>query len=195
MSAWGRTMRRWTPVQAVGVGRAASAIAMLAFALATSVGAQVAVPLPFTAVPVTLQAFVVILAGAVLGPWRGAGAMAIYLAAGAAGAPVFSAGHGGFPWLLGPTGGYLLACPAAAFSVGAIRGSGGVGGGRLLAALASGIVLLYAGGVSQLWILTAQPFSAVLAQGVWPFLPGDAAKVLLAFGLTRGFGRDTRDGD
>jgi biotin transport system substrate-specific component len=160
------------------------ALGIVAFVLATAAGAYVAIPLPFTPVPVTLQPLFVILAGALLGPWAGAASMAAYLALGAGGAPVFSAGHAGVPWLLGPTGGYLVAYPAAAFLVGALAGeSRNVG--RLALALTAGIAVIYAGGLSQLWILTRQDFAVLLQQGALPFLVGDALKVALALVVVR----------
>ena len=158
-------------------------LGMLAFVLATSLGAYVAVPLPGTAVPMTLQPLFIILSGAILGPWGGAGAMASYLALGLSGAPVFSFGGMGLPWLMGPTGGYLVAAPAAAFLVGYLT-RGGAGRVRRALALGSGLGILYLGGVSQLLLLTGQDLGTVLAVGVIPFLLGDLIKVALALLLT-----------
>jgi biotin transport system substrate-specific component len=163
-------------------------LGIVAFIVGTAAGAYVAVPLPFTPVPVTLQPLFVILAGALLGPWAGATAMAGYLALGVGGAPVFSAGHAGLPWLLGPTGGYLIAYPAAAFLVGALAGRSR-STLRLAAAMAAGVAALYVGGVSQLWILTRQDPGALLVQGVLPFLAGDLVKILAALALVRAFRR------
>lgn len=158
----------------VGMG-----LGILVFVLATSLGAYVAIPIPGSAVPLTLQPLFIILAGAVLGPWGGAGAMASYLALGMSGAPVFSFGGGGIAWLLGPTGGYLVAAPAAAFLVGAaVQGSHSRA--RRAMGLILGIGVLYLGGVSQLLLLTGQELSTVLAMGVVPFLLGDLIKVFLA---------------
>lgn len=159
-------------------------IGIVAFILATAAGAYVAIPLPFTAVPITLQPLAVILAGALLGPWAGASAMAGYLALGIGGAPVFSAGHAGLAWLMGPTGGYLIAYPAAAFLVGVIAGESR-NWLRLGLALASGVGVIYVGGVTQLWLLTGQGMNEVLLQGVLPFLPGDLLKVLVALAVVR----------
>lgn len=154
-------------------------LGILAFVLATSFGAYVAIPLPGTAVPLTLQPLFIILSGAVLGPWGGAAAMASYLALGLSGAPVFSFGGGGFPWLMGPTGGYLVAAPAAAFLVGHVT-RGHASRIRRALGLSLGVGVLYLGGVSQLLLLTGQDFSTVLAVGVAPFLLGDLIKVFLA---------------
>lgn len=167
-------------------------LGIVAFIVGTAAGAYVAIPLPFTPVPVTLQPLFVILAGALLGPWAGASAMAGYLALGVGGAPVFSAGHAGLPWLLGPTGGYLIAYPAAAFLVGVLAAESR-SSIRLGLALAAGVLALYVGGVSQLWILTRQDLGTLLVQGVLPFLLGDLLKVLVALGLVRAL-RRTRPG-
>jgi biotin transport system substrate-specific component len=173
--------------------RARAAVGVLAFALAITFGAQVAVPLPFTPVPITLQTLFVVLAGVVLGPRLGALAAGAYVLAGAAGAPVFSNGAGGLPWLFGPTGGYLLAAPLAAIVAGAVAGRQGRAP-RTLLGLTLGVLTMYAGGVAQLQAVTGEPLAAVLALGVYPFVAGDALKVLTALwivGGTRGtsFGR------
>src|SRR5690606_20889760 len=122
----------------------------------------------------------VVLAGVVLGPRLGALAIATYVSIGAAGAPVFSNGGAGLPWLLGPTGGYLLAMPAAAWVAGRIAGREGRAA-RTLAGLALGIATIYAGGVSQLVLLGGASLGQAVALGVAPFLAGDVTKVLLAF--------------
>src|SRR5215468_6134616 len=77
--------------------------------------ARVTLPLPFTPVPLTLQNFGVLMVGLCLGSRRGFAALALYLAEGLMGLPVFNpAGPGGIAQLLGPTGGYLLAYPFVA---------------------------------------------------------------------------------
>lgn len=184
MSTLSQTVRSWAATPVVEDRRARALLGVLAFVLATSFGAYVAVPLPWTPVPMTLQPLFVILAGALLGPWLGAAAMASYLAVGAMGAPVFSFGGAGIPWLMGPTGGYLLAYPAAAFVVGRMAGRNGRTL-RLSLALTAGIATLYLGGVSQLFILTGQSLGALLAAGVVPFVLGDVTKILMAVVLTR----------
>ena len=91
-------------------------VGIVGFAIALAAASQVAIPLPFTPVPITLQPLVVVLAGLMLGPVAGAASMLLYLAAGAAGLPVFAPiGAPGIARFLGPTGGYLIAYPAAAF--------------------------------------------------------------------------------
>lgn len=184
MNGMTSTLRTWARHEVVEDRRTATFLGVLAFALATAFGAQVAVPLPLTSVPMTLQPLFIILAGAVLGPWAGAASMATYLAVGAAGAPVFSFGGAGLPWLLGPTGGYLLAAPAAAFVVGVVAGRS-VRAPRLVAAFVLGLALIYAGGVSQLFLLTGEDLSTLLAMGVIPFLGGDLVKVCIALVAAR----------
>lgn len=184
MSTVAETLRTWAVREVVEDRRARAGIGILAFAMATAFGAQVAVPVPLTQVPMTLQVLFVILAGVVLGPWKGAAAMATYLAVGAAGAPIFAGGGAGIPWLLGPTGGYLVAMPAAAFLAGVVAGRDGhlV---RVFLGLTLGVATIYVGGVTQLFLLTGQDVGALVAVGVLPFLVGDGTKILTALLLTR----------
>lgn len=152
-------------------------IGVTVFAMATAFGARVAIPLPGTPVLFTLQVLCVLLAGALLGPRLGAASQLAYVAVGAMGAPVFAAG-GGLAYLLGPTGGYLLAFPVAAFVVGLVAGRSG-GALRLLAGLAAGAVVIQAGGAAWLLVITGSVEQAFLL-GVGPFLLVDVVKVGLA---------------
>ena len=152
---------------------------IVGFAAAIAAASQVAIPLPGTPVPITLQPMLVVLAGLWLGPRAAAASMALYLALGAAGLPVFTPlGAPGAARLLGPTGGYLLAYPAAAFATGwlALRGRGAAA--RTVAALA-GMVVLYAGGLAQLALLTGSLQGAALL-GALPFAALDGVKAVLA---------------
>jgi biotin transport system substrate-specific component len=154
------------------------------FAAAVAAASQVAIPLPGTPVPITLQPMRVVMAGMMLGPVYGAGSMALYLAAGALGLPVFTPlGAPGMMRLVGPTGGYLLAYPLAAYVAGLLTVRLRGFGGRTVAALA-GMALIYLGGLSQLAILTGSLSRAVL-WGVVPFVALDAVKSLIAAALTR----------
>jgi biotin transport system substrate-specific component len=85
---------------------------------------------------------------------------------------------------MGPTGGYLLAMPAAAFAVGAVvdRRRSWL---RLLPGLTLGIAIIYLGGIAQLLLLTGQDLTHLLAVGVLPFLAGDATKIVGAALLAR----------
>lgn len=184
MSTFSDTMRTLAVQEVVEDRRARAAMGVAAFVVATALSAQVAVRLPWTPVPVTLQPLFVILAGAMLGPRLGALAMAAYVTVGAMGAPIFSNGGAGLPWLLGATGGYLLAAPAAAWVAGAVAGRED-GGLRLLAGLTLGVATMYVGGVAQLMALSGQGLAATVALGVTPFLVGDATKVALGFFVVR----------
>lgn len=184
MSNVAETLRALAIQDVVVDPRARAGLGVTAFALATAFGAQVGIPLPLTPVPMTLQTFFVVLAGVLLGPRLGALSIGAYVAAGAAGLPVFSNGGAGLPWLLGPTGGYLLAAPVAALVAGAVAGRERAPG-RTLAGLVLGTATMYAGGVAQLTLQTGEPLGVVAALGVTPFLAGDAAKILAALMVVR----------
>src|SRR6266513_2855856 len=160
------------------------ALAVLLGAALVAIAAQIAIPLPGTPVPMTLQPLAVLLVGALLGPSLGAGSMILYLALGAAGLPVFTPyGLPGLARLVGPTGGYLLAYPVAAFAVGRIAGDGKAWG-RLALALVAGLALIHLGGLAQLLILTGSAASAVRL-GTLPFVLGDLLKLCIAILILR----------
>jgi biotin transport system substrate-specific component len=149
------------------------------FALALAAASQVAIPLPFTPVPITLQPLVVVLSGLMLGPVAGAASMVLYLAAGAAGLPVFAPiGLPGIARFFGPTGGYLFAYPAAAFVAGSLSRRAPTLLGRWLAATAGTIVILI-GGVAELAILN-QSIGRAFAIGLTPFAVLDVVKAFVA---------------
>lgn len=187
MSALADTLRAWAALELTERSGARARVWLAAFVVAMSLAAQVAVPLPWTRVPMTLQPLIMVLSGALLGPRPGAGSMALYVLVGAAGAPVFAGGGAGLPWLLGPTGGYLFAMPAAAWATGMLARAG-AGPVRVLLGLLAGLAVVYAGGVSWLFVLTGQGMAALLAEGVLPFVVGDLTKVALAFVLVRSVG-------
>jgi biotin transport system substrate-specific component len=150
---------------------------IVGFAAAVAAASQIAIPL--TPVPITLQPLLVILAGMWLGPVAGATSMALYLAAGAIGLPVFTPiGTPGIARFLGPTGGYLIAYPAAAFVAGVLAGRGTTFATRWLAAIA-GIAVIYFGGMAQLVLLTGSVSRAVQV-GIAPFALLDLAKAFVA---------------
>ena len=156
-----------------------AAIGIVGFAIALALASQVAVPIPGTPVPITLQPLVVVLAGMWLGPAAGAASMVLYLVVGAAGLPVFSPyGAPGIARFVGPTGGYLFAYPVAAFVAGVVARRAPSLLGRWVAALAGTSVLLL-GGLTQLAILTGSVSQAVTL-GIHPFVPLDAVKALVA---------------
>lgn len=159
------------------LGRRAIAVG-LAVAV-VSLSAQVAIPLPFTPVPMTLQPLAVLVVGGVLGSAAGAAALAAYLLLGLSGAPVFSAGGSGLAWLLGPTGGYLLAFPAAAAVAGLAVGRAGARPLRVVLACVGAMAVIHAGGVAHL-ALVGYNATAAWRLGFVPFFTGDLLKVGLA---------------
>jgi biotin transport system substrate-specific component len=154
-------------------------LGVVGFAAALAAASQVSIPVPGTPVPITLQPLVVVLAGLLLGPAAGAASMVLYLVAGALGLPVFSPiGAPGLARFLGPTGGYLIAYPAAAFVTGALARRGPTLLGRWLAASAGVAVILF-GGVAQLTILNAS-LGRAIAFGLTPFALLDLGKAFVA---------------
>jgi biotin transport system substrate-specific component len=162
------------------------AIAVVLGTALVSLAAQVAVPIPGTPVPVTLQPLAVLIVGGLLGPALGASSLVLYLLLGAAGLPVFTPiGLPGVARLIGPTGGYLLAYPLAAAIVGRLVGDGHSIGRLTLAALA-GLVLIHLGGLAQLVLLTGSG-AAALQLGTVPFLLSDLGKLAIAVLILRPF--------
>jgi biotin transport system substrate-specific component len=174
--------------------RLARAAATVLMTILTIVAAQISLPLPFTPVPLTLQPMVVLVGGAVLGARLGASSQILYLALGLAGFPVFAASpvlpQGAFR-LLGPTGGYLIAYPAAAFVTGLLaeRAFDRRYWTSLLA-MAAGLAIIFAGGV--IWLAFGAPaagFDAALRAGLWPFIGVDFVKLAIAAGILPTFWR------
>jgi len=171
-----QTTARASAMHVSGRTRAAQ-IAMVALGtLLMALGAHVAVPLPFTSVPVTGQTLALPIVVALLGTRGATLALLLYLAEGIAGLPVFSQ-YG----IRGTSMGYLLAYPVAAFVTGWLfdRGAFATLGGRFGAVLA-GTVLVFVGGASWLAVLFGWPVA--IATGVVPFLIGDAIKTSIAAG-------------
>jgi biotin transport system substrate-specific component len=162
-------------------------IAVVCGAALVTLAAQIAVPLPGTPVPMTLQPLAVLLVGGLLGARLGAASLILYLALGIAGLPVFTPTVPlvGIARLLGPTGGYLLAYPVAAFVVGRLVTPGLAPGvnppywARVAVGVLAGLVLIHVGGLAQLAILTGNVEGAARL-GTLPFLLGDLGKVAVA---------------
>ncbi|MGB7546341.1 MAG: biotin transporter BioY [Terracidiphilus sp.] len=172
--------------------RLRTAAVILAGSALLAACAHVALPLWFTPVPLTLQPFAVLLLGLLLSPRMAAATLCAYLGEGALGLPVFAPGPamaGGLLHLLGPTGGYLIAYPAAALLISFLWRRGGRGFPMALAAAAAGDLVILAGGALWLTALTHAPARTVLSLGVLPFLPGDALKVAAAAALAAAFQR------
>jgi biotin transport system substrate-specific component len=155
----------------------------------TAIAAQISIPLPFTPVPFTFQPMVVLLGAAALGSRLGLSTQILYLALGFAGLPVFAASPilpQGAARLLGPTGGYLMAYPFAAFAAGWLAERGF--DRRYLTAVVSmlcGLAIVFAGGVLWLTIASrpAVGLSGALASGFVPFIIPDLLKLLVAAGV------------
>jgi biotin transport system substrate-specific component len=167
---------------------------VLFISVLTAAAAQVSVPVPFTSVPLTLQPMVVLLGGLALGSRLGSASQILYLAAGIAGLPVFAASPllpPGPLRLLGPTGGYLMAYPLAAFVTGylAERGLDRRYATSVVAMLV-GLLVIYAAGTAWLGLFArtvsgsaAVGLAAALATGVFPFVIPDLIKLAIAAGL------------
>lgn len=155
----------------------------------TAIAAQISLPLPFTPVPFTFQPMVVLVGSAAIGARLGMTSQLLYLALGIAGAPVFAASPTlpqGAARLLGPTGGYLMAYPLAAFVAGWLAERGW--DRRYLTAvlaMVTGLAAVFAGGVLWLGVLmpSARGLSAALSAGVYPFIVADLLKLLVAAGV------------
>ena len=171
--------------------------AILFVTVLTALAAQISVPLPFTPVPLTFQPMVVLVGAAAIGSRLGMASQVLYLALGIAGLPLFAASPAlpqGAARLLGPTGGYLMSFPFAAFVAGflAERGFDRRYPTAVLAML-SGLAVVFAGGLLWLMIASRPPvsFSAALAAGVLPFIVPDLLKLLAAAAVLPGLWKIT----
>ena len=178
-----------TDARVRAAGQAAAVVLVTAL---TAIAAQVSVPLPFT-----FQPMVVLVGAMVLGSRLGAASQALYLALGIAGLPIFAASPllpQGAARLIGPTGGYLLSYPLAAFVTGWLAERGF--DRRYLtsiAAMSLGLAIVYAGGVAWLTIASqpARSIGAALAAGVVPFVLPDIFKLIVAAGVMPGLWKIT----
>src|SRR6266550_3229176 len=155
-------------------GRVVTNIALvIAGSVLIALAAQIAVPIPFTPVPLTLSPLAVLIVGIVLGSRRGAAAAILYLLEGLSGLPVFAQGHGGPLWLVGPTAGYLYSYPFAAFLAGwfSERGWGNTIP-RAICAMLIALTIIYIGGWS--WLAIGFGPRAAFAMGIAPFAIADA---------------------
>jgi len=164
-----------------------------------ALSAHVALPLSFTPVPMTLQPLAVLVLGLLLAPELAAATLALYLAEGAMGLPVFAPSMPatlGLAHLLGPTGGYLISYPtAAALASWLYRRTGrrfGRGFGSGLLSAGAALALVFACGAAWLAMWTHGSVQTVLAQAVWPFLPGAGLNIAAAAAVARGFERVRR---
>jgi biotin transport system substrate-specific component len=163
----------WTGVQALSV---------VFVAVLTAAAAQLSFPIPFTPVPFTIQPMVVLIGAAALGSRLGAMSQILYLMLGIAGLPVFAYSPElpqGFLRLVGPTGGYLMAYPLAAFATGWLAEHGmDRRYVTSILAMTAGLSLVFLGGVA--WIARLAGLPAALATGLYPFVVVDIIKVVAA---------------
>jgi biotin transport system substrate-specific component len=170
-------------------GIAADAARIAAATVLLALCAHIVIPLPWTPVPITGQTFGVLLVGVLWGARRGGLALLLYLLEGAAGLPVFQPlGLVGPARFMGPTAGYLMSYPAAAFVTGWLveRGSQ-IAAGRavhlrvaavsLIGGLISGETIIFAGGCAWLAVGLGFGWKLAVQQGALPFFPGEIVKM------------------
>jgi biotin transport system substrate-specific component len=151
---------------------------VIVFSLFIAAAAQFAIHIG--PIPITGQTFAVLLTGALLGSRLGAAAVIVYLIEGAIGLPFFASGAAGIVRFFGPTGGYLVAFPAAAFVTGAFAEHGwDKNYPQAVAAMAIGSAIVFLGGWAWYSILTNTPAVAAFQIAVLPYLVGDAIKIAL----------------
>jgi biotin transport system substrate-specific component len=147
----------------------------------TAVSAQIAVPLPFTPVPLTLQTFAVLAGAAAIGAERAVVAQVSYLLLAIAGAPILAGGAGGSEKVIGATGGYLVGFVVASYFVGQIAQRSGTKKVRAtILAYVVGSVIIYTLGALWLAQFTGNGLTWAISNGVLPFLVGDAIKAAAA---------------
>jgi biotin transport system substrate-specific component len=162
-------------------GLLTDAVLVAAGAALVAVCAQWEIHLGFTPVPLTAQTFAVLLVGASLGAARGGAALLLYFAVGLLGAPVFAGSEGGWEWVEGATGGYLLGFIIAA------AGTGYLAEHRwdrrfssALAAMLMGSVVIYLFGLPWLAHVADLGPQETFEAGLYPFVVGDLLKLYLA---------------
>ncbi len=156
------------------------------FAALISVGAIVTIPVG--PVPIVLQNAFAILAGLLLGPLQGAGAVGLFLLAGALGLPVFSGGKGGFAVITGPTGGYLIGYFIGALVAGfAVQRASKTNAREafpvVVSAAIAGFACIYIPGVLGLRKALGMDLAQAIAKGVVPFLLADAIKIAIVVSI------------
>jgi len=168
---------------------------VIVFAAATAAGARFEIA--HQPVPYTLQTLAVLLAGALLGPRNGAMSQLLYLGAGTLGAPVFATGAFGPAVLFGPTGGYLLAFPAAAALVGFMT-TYGKSLPWIVFSMVCGLLVIFTSGTLYLNAVALHDLSAAFSSGFLLFSWWDLLKLATASAvyhqLARRWPRLPRDG-
>lgn len=161
--------------------RVRNAILVMGLTGFTALAAQVAIPLPFTPVPLTLQTFAVLAGAAALGAERAVIAQVLYITLAVAGAPVLAGGASGHEVVVGATGGYLIGFVLASYVVGRMSSKGAsTKSGKTALAFLAGSVLIYTLGAPWLAFTTGNTITWAIVNGVVPFLVGDLIKAVAA---------------
>lgn len=155
------------------------------FAAITAVLSQIAVPLPFTPIPINLATFSVFIAGGLLGAERGAVSQLVYVLLGAAGVPVFANFTGGFARLAGSTGGYIAGYILAAFIIGLIIKKMPKTVFSYAFAMIVGAICYFSLGTVWFMFVMESKLLPALTMCVFPYIPGDLIKVGLAAFLVK----------
>lgn len=149
------------------------------FAAMMAVGAYIKIPVPVSPVPITLQTFFILLAGAILGARWGTISVIVYLLLGIAGLPVFSGGSSGLGMFFGPTGGYLIGFIFGAFIIGFLCDRYGRDKVHLnMLFMLAGLFAIYLFGVLQLMNVASLSFPEAIALGLIPYIPGAILKII-----------------
>jgi biotin transport system substrate-specific component len=182
-----------------GEGVAADVVRIAAANMLLALCAHIVIPLPFTPVPITGQTFGVLFVAVLLGARRSGIALVLYLLEGLAGLPVFQPlGIPGPARFIGPTAGYLVAYPFAAFATGwlvertaAVRLPKAVkwqpAGASLVGALLCGETIIFLGGCTWLALGMHLGWPVAIQNGALPFVPGEIIKMALIVTLVGGF--------
>ncbi len=153
--------------------------------MAAMIAAGAYLAIPIGPVPIVLQNLFVFLSGLLLGSRWGFASVAVYILVGACGLPIFSIGRGGIGHILGPTGGYLMGFLPAVYVIGLISDKGGHRVVFDVIAMVCGGIIVYACGVTWLKILTGMTLLKTLAVGMYPFILGDALKIIVAVPIAK----------
>ncbi len=157
-----------------------SMILVALFAALISVASFIAIPIPFSAVPVTMQTFMIMVIGLLFKPKEAGLSVLLYLIIGALGLPVFAGGTGGFGVLAGPTGGFLISFVFAAIVISVLKGKEVSIPRMAIATAVGGMLVVYAIGTPWLAFVLGLDMQTAMGAAMLPFLVGDVAKVILA---------------
>ncbi|MCU0650612.1 MAG: biotin transporter BioY [Candidatus Omnitrophica bacterium] len=155
-------------------------LAMFLFTVMTVLSGFIRIPIPMSPVPVTLQTFFVILAGASLSGYKGGISQILYLALGVMGAPVFSTQGSAFLYITGPSGGYMAGFVLAALFLGFMPASFKKSYVRIFLTFLAADAVILATGAVWLGALTGYDPVRIFQIGVLPFVPGDIFKAFAA---------------